>query len=84
MNKPILTEKEADQELAEAVGRYDEQRPGLGHDFLDAIDEVLLRVSYFPIGEGVLSEDLLAAARVDPDASGWLWRRADATGCVYR
>ena len=48
MSKPILTEEEADQELAEAVGRYDEQRPGLGHDFLDAIDKVLLRISSFP------------------------------------
>ena len=48
MSKPILTEEEADQELAEAVSRYDEQRPGLGHDFLVAIDKVLLRVSSFP------------------------------------
>lgn len=48
MSKPILTEEEANQELAEAVGRYNEQRHGLGHDFLDAIDKVLLRVSSFP------------------------------------
>ena len=48
MNKPIRTEKEADQELEEAIHQYEERRPGLGSDFLAAIDDVLKRVSRFP------------------------------------
>jgi plasmid stabilization system protein ParE len=48
VSKPIRTEEEADQELAEALARYEEQRRGLGHDFLAAVDAVLQRISHFP------------------------------------
>jgi plasmid stabilization system protein ParE len=48
VSKPIRTEEEADTELAEALDRYEEKRPGLGNDFLAAVDDVLQRISRFP------------------------------------
>ncbi len=41
MNRPIRIEPEAAAELDEAGGWYDDKRPGLGMQFLEAIDVVL-------------------------------------------
>jgi toxin ParE1/3/4 len=46
--KPLLTEEEADRELEEAIHRYEESRPGLGAEFLAAVDAALSRIARFP------------------------------------
>ncbi|MDQ6526815.1 type II toxin-antitoxin system RelE/ParE family toxin [Nocardioides sp. LHD-245] len=37
-------------DIEEAVGHYDEQTPGLGTEFLEAIDRVVERLEMFPDG----------------------------------
>jgi plasmid stabilization system protein ParE len=44
----LLIEPEADQELEEAALRYEEERPGLGQKFLDAVAASVERVRRFP------------------------------------
>jgi hypothetical protein len=48
VTKVLLTEPEAEQELEEAAGRYDQQRPGLGKRFLDAVAATVERIRRFP------------------------------------
>jgi toxin ParE1/3/4 len=48
VSKPLRTEAEADRELEEAIRRYEGQRPGLGAEFLAAVDEVLERIQRLP------------------------------------
>lgn len=44
MNKPLRLEPEARDELRSSADWYDDQRPGLGLEFLEAIDEAFVRV----------------------------------------
>jgi toxin ParE2 len=46
--KPLLVEPEASQELADAALWYDDQRPGLGQRFLEAVAGTLDRIIAFP------------------------------------
>ena len=48
MNRPFRTESEASDELEKAVDWYESQRPGLGGEFLEAIDTTLDRVARWP------------------------------------
>jgi hypothetical protein len=44
---PIVLEP-AKKEMREAYHWYEEQRPGLGDEFLDAVDEAMARIDAFP------------------------------------
>ena len=48
MNRPFRTEPEASAELEEAAIWYENQRPGLGVEFLEAIDTALERIARWP------------------------------------
>lgn len=48
MTKPLRVDREAEEELAEAVTWYEENKPGLGREFLDAIEEAQLDLSEGP------------------------------------
>ena len=45
----MILEPEAGEELLAAATWYDDQRPGLGDEFLSAMDEVLERVAAAPL-----------------------------------
>lgn len=67
LSKPLRTEEEADSELEEAIRHYEGQRPGLGAEFLAAVDEVLERIQMLPkIGAPIprIPVDLAALRRV--------------------
>jgi len=44
----MIIEADARDELLAAASWYDDQRDGLGADFLDAVDEVLARIAAAP------------------------------------
>ena len=46
---------DAKQEFAEAVEYYDNCAPGLGDDFIAAIDEAVMRIDSFPLAWPQLS-----------------------------
>lgn len=48
MNRPIRIEREASTEIDEASRWYDDKRPGLGMEFLDAIDVALSHIARWP------------------------------------
>ena len=48
MNRPIRIEPEAAVELDEASRWYDDKRPGLGMEFLEAIDTALSHIARWP------------------------------------
>ena len=44
MSKPVRLDQEAEEELEAAHEWYESQRVGLGGEFLDSVQEVLLRI----------------------------------------
>jgi plasmid stabilization system protein ParE len=48
MNRPFRTEPEASAELQHAAVWYESRRPGLGVEFLEAVDATLDRISRWP------------------------------------
>ena len=48
MSKPLRTEEEAERELEEALRWYEEKRPGLGAEFLSAVDDALTQIRRLP------------------------------------
>ena len=48
MSKPLRIDREAQEELGAAVSWYEDQRPGLGRELLDAVDETLRRIEAAP------------------------------------
>jgi hypothetical protein len=48
MSRTIIVLEEADQELLEAMNWYEAKRPGLGSEFLAAVDESLNRLAESP------------------------------------
>jgi hypothetical protein len=46
---------EAKQEFADAVDNYDASAPGLGNDFIAAVDEAIARIDKFPLAWPQLS-----------------------------
>jgi plasmid stabilization system protein ParE len=48
MNRAFRTEPEASAELEEAAVWYNNQRPGLGAQFLEAVDAALDRIGRWP------------------------------------
>ena len=45
---PLIIEPEAEDDLANAYDWYEEQRPGLGIDFLNCIEDVFRRLRVTP------------------------------------
>ena len=41
MSKPLRVDREAEEELHAAASWYEGQRPGLGHELLNAVDETM-------------------------------------------
>lgn len=48
MTIPIRFEPEADDELVAVFEWYEARRPGLGQDFVDAVDEAMARLAELP------------------------------------
>jgi plasmid stabilization system protein ParE len=48
MSLPLIVTPEAEEDLAEAKAWYERQRPGLGDEFLECVEEVLDRIPQFP------------------------------------
>jgi toxin ParE1/3/4 len=49
MNRlPLVLEPEAEADLLDAFEWYERQRTGLGHEFIDCVDDVLERISESP------------------------------------
>jgi toxin ParE1/3/4 len=48
MTGPIRFDHEASDELEAAVLWYERQRPGLGEEFLQSVDEAIHRIQAFP------------------------------------
>lgn len=59
MTLPTELSAEAEEELDIAAVWFDEQRPGLGSEFLEAIDEVLSMIAEWP-RTGSIIEDIPA------------------------
>jgi toxin ParE1/3/4 len=62
LNRPLRVSEEAEAEAIEASRWYDARRPGLGDEFLTAVDEALERIESNPsLGSrppGVSSDDV--------------------------
>ena len=48
MNRELIFEPEAEAEIAEAGDWYDQQNPGLGTDFVRAVDRTLAAIQQNP------------------------------------
>lgn len=48
MTLPIELSAEAEEELDVAAGWFDDQRPGLGSEFVEAIDEAVTLIAEWP------------------------------------
>ena len=48
----VVLERDADAEMVEAAGYYNEQQPGLGHDFLDKADAAMDEIAAAPLRFG--------------------------------
>lgn len=61
MNWPLVFHPDVHGEVDEAYRRYEQQRPGLGDDFLAALDEVFNRLQQFPEAHQVIYRDVRRA-----------------------
>ena len=48
MSVSFVLRPEAELDIAEARGWYDEQRPGLGDEFVEAVEKAFQRIRDFP------------------------------------
>ena len=48
MNRELILGPEAEAEIAEARDWYDQRRPGLGADFVHAVDAMLVTIQHSP------------------------------------
>lgn len=48
MSLPVRFSAEASSEFDDAAAWYDEQRPGLGHAFIDAVEATIARLADWP------------------------------------
>lgn len=58
MSPPLVVNPEAEADLADARAWYDGQRPGLGDELLDCVDEVFEHLRRSPELYGKVFEDL--------------------------
>jgi plasmid stabilization system protein ParE len=49
MKATVRLREEADRDLADAASWYEQQRPGLGHEFLDDVQSALDRIGEEPL-----------------------------------
>lgn len=49
MTRPVVFRPQAERELLDSERWYEDRRPGLGHEFRAALDEVLARVRVLPL-----------------------------------
>ena len=49
MKQRLIVRPEAELDVSEAAGWYEHDRPGLGHRFLDELDELLERIERSPL-----------------------------------
>jgi len=49
VTKPIRFDREAEDELAAAVAWYESQRPGLGLDLVEAVEDTISRIGEAPL-----------------------------------
>jgi plasmid stabilization system protein ParE len=61
MNRRLVVQPRALREIAEASGWYEAQVSGLGHKFLDALDEALRTIQENPTVYQVVSGELRRA-----------------------
>ena len=48
MNRTLIVRPEAEEDVRLAKRWYEEQRPGLGDEFLECVDEVIIGLSSLP------------------------------------
>ena len=82
MNYALVFRPAVRDELDEAYRWYESQRPGLGDEFLDCIDEMLNRVSVMPEAYPVVYRDVRrAVVQRFPYASYCRYLPASKTTC---
>ena len=58
MNRPLIVNPEAEADLGQAKAWYDGQRPGLGDELLECVEEVFDRLRRTPETFGKVFQDL--------------------------
>jgi plasmid stabilization system protein ParE len=61
VNLPIVLLPEAQAEFDQGVDWYEQQRPGLGQDFIDSIRDVTNRISATPEAHAITYKDVRQA-----------------------
>jgi plasmid stabilization system protein ParE len=61
MNYVLVFRPEVREELNEAYSWYESQKPGLGEEFLDCVDETVNRISQMPESYAVAYRDIRRA-----------------------
>lgn len=61
MNLPIVLLPEAQAEFDQGVDWYEQQRPGLGQDFIDSVRDVTNRISTTPEVHAITYKDVRKA-----------------------
>ncbi|MDZ8026430.1 MAG: type II toxin-antitoxin system RelE/ParE family toxin [Nostoc sp. DedQUE11] len=61
MNYVLVFRPEVREELNEAHSWYDSQKPGLGDEFLDCVDETVNRISQMPESYVIVCGDIRRA-----------------------
>jgi plasmid stabilization system protein ParE len=61
MNYVLVFRPEVREELNEAYSWYESQKPGLGDEFLDCVDETVNRISQMPESYAVAYRDIRRA-----------------------
>jgi plasmid stabilization system protein ParE len=61
MNLPLVFHPDVKGEVDEAYRWYEQQRPGLGDDFLEALDEVFARLEHAAEAHQVIYRDVRQA-----------------------
>ncbi len=56
--KPVLFHRFAERELAEAVGHYDRERPGLGSEFRTEVERATRFLSQYPLAAPAVRRDV--------------------------
>jgi plasmid stabilization system protein ParE len=61
VNRPLVVNPEAEADMAEAKAWYDDQRPGLGDDFLDRVADTFAEIRRRPEMRARVFEELRLA-----------------------
>ena len=58
MSLPVVFHTSVQGEVENAFEWYEQQRPGLGHDFLAAVEDVYARIAAMPTAHQVVYKDV--------------------------